>query len=209
MSALVLKKNLLSAFALLVFFMLAAGSTVSRIPNGAFNHFTHVEDPADTGRSYLVKNDGTKIYGNRIVWKSGVVQKHEIKIDDQRFPISEISGYGGGNFYCARMGHEYVRRIVRGKINVYLKENQVIHTSGATGIMSYETVDIYYMQKGDRGEFIVIRDQKAIAEAVNSCPLAVGMASKSGSKLRKAIKADENYMNEIFEIYNNDCRPLK
>jgi hypothetical protein len=50
--------------------------------------------------------------------------------------------------------------------------------------------------------------QKDIVKAVADCPLAVEMADLKGSKIRKAIRKNPQYLNSIFETYNNDCKPL-
>jgi hypothetical protein len=167
-----------------------------------------VEDRSEN-KNYLVKNDGTKIYGESISWKTGLLVKDQIKIDDQKFKITEIMGYRTGDAYYGRLGKEYIKRIVRGKLNVYVQFTQVTTTStdrnGFSHTRSYTRTD-QYGQRGEDGKMVPLAGQKDIKELVSDCPLAVQMADVKNSAMRKAIKKDPNYLNRIFDIYNNDCQ---
>ena len=92
------KKNLFSFCAVIAFVILALASKVNQIHYGAFNYSNRVEDRTEN-KNYLVKNDGTKIYGESISWKTGLLVKDQIKIDDQKFKISEILGYRNGDTF--------------------------------------------------------------------------------------------------------------
>ena len=158
----------------------------------------------------MLKTDGTKVYGEKITWKSGMLVKDQIKIDDQKFAMDEIKGYMQKNIFYGKKGNEFIKRIVHGKINVYVQFTQVTSTnttaSGAMSTRSYTRTD-HYAQMGDDGQMVNIAGQKDIKEMVKDCPLAVEMADLSNSKMRKAIKNDPNYLNSIFDVYNKGCKP--
>jgi hypothetical protein len=203
-----MRKQLLSVCILFVFIFLAIASKVNKMHYGAFNYSNNVEDPSEKG-NYLEKNNGEKIYGNKISWKTGLLVKDQIKIDDNKFSLSEIKGYRQGNIFYARRGHDYIKRIVHGKINVYVQFTQVTQTStdrsGFSRTRTYTRTD-QYAQKGDDGPMVVMAGQKDIIKMVSDCPLAVQMADISNSKMRKAIKKNPNYLNSIFDVYNNGCK---
>ena len=205
------KKNLLSFCAVIAFVILALASKVNQIHYGAFNYSNRVEDRTEN-KNYLVKNDGTKIYGESISWKTGLLVKDQIKIDDQKFKISEILGYRNGDTYYGRLGKEYIKRIVHGKVNVYVQFTDVTTTStdrnGFTRTRSYTRTD-QYAQRGDDSKMTPLADQKDIKAMVSDCPIAFQMADIKNSAMRKAIKKDPNYLNKIFDIYNNDCQEIK
>lgn len=203
-----MKKQLLSFTVLLVFIFFALASAVNKIHLNAFNYGNKVEDPFEKG-NYLVKADGTKLYGDKISWKSGALVKDKVKIDDQSFGFSEVKGYMKDNVYYAKKGNDFIQRIVHGKINVYVQFTDVTSTStnsrGAMTTRSYTRTD-HYAQVGEDGEMIGLAGQKQIKQVVSDCPLAVSMADVSDSQMRKAIKKDRNYLNSIFDVYNNGCK---
>ncbi len=204
------KKILLSCCTLVVFALFALSSAVNKIHYGAFNYSNNVEDMTDS-RNYLLMNDGTKLYGDKISYKSGLLVKDQIKIDDQKFKISEVRGYRVHDVFYGRLRSEYIKRIVHGKVNVYVQFSLVTTTStdhsGFTHTSSYTRTD-QYAQKGDDGPMFPMGGQKDIAKVVSDCPLAVEMANKSNSQIRKAIRKNRNYLNSIFDVYNNGCQPL-
>jgi len=205
------KAHVLSGLALVLFSILAVSSTVNKIHLGAFNYSNAVESSADTG-TYLLTNDGTKIYGSRIEYTFGLLAKKQIKIDDQKFKSAEIKGYHTNGAYFGRLGNEYIRRIVHGKINVYVKFTQVSSTSsdhfGNTYNHDYTRTD-HYAQKGEDGELLEIAGQSDIKRLLSDCPAAVAMADISNAQMRKEIRKNPNYLNRIFDLYNNDCVPGK
>ena len=200
------KKNALSFLALSVFFLLALASKVNQIHYGAFKYTNKVEEKS-TG-NYIVKNDGTMVVGGKIKWKSGLFVK-EIQIDEQKFKISDVRGYRDGDTYYGRINNEFIQRIVHGKINVYVQFSFVTSTttdhSGFSHTSSYTRTD-QYAQKGEDGKLVGIANQKDIKEMVSECPLAVEMISISNSKIRKAVRKDPNYLNSVFDVYNNGCK---
>ncbi len=55
---------------------------------------------------------------------------------------------------------------------------------------------------------VAMASQGDIEQLVSSCPLAVEMAHKSNHQIRKAIRKNRNYLNEIFDVYNSGCKPV-
>jgi len=201
-------KQLLSIATICFFIFLALAS--NKIHYGAFNYSNQVEDKKDK-RNYIEKEDGTRVYGEKITWKSGLLAKDQIQIDQEKFRIADVRGYRQGQTYYGRLNNEYIKRIVHGKINVYVKFSTVTETSftnGRTSTKSYTRTD-HYAQRGDDGPMINIAGQKDIKKMVSDCPLAVQMADLSNRKMRKQIKRNRNYLNDIFETYNNNCKQLR
>ncbi len=204
------KKIVLSCCTLVVFALFALSSKVNKIHYGAFNYSNRVEDPSDL-KNFLLMNDGTKIHGDRVSWKSGILVKDQIRIDDQKFKITEVKGYQSGGVFYGRLKNDYIKRIVRGSINVYVQFSQVTTTetdhSGFTHTYTYTRTD-QYGQKGDDGPMIPLGGQDDIKKMVADCPAAFEMADKSNKQIRKAIRKDPNYLNSIFDVYNNGCKPV-
>lgn len=193
-----------------IFILLAMASKVNKIHYGAFNYSNQVEDRQDKG-TYVLMEDGTRVNGSKVRWKSGLFSKDVIKIDDQEFKIRDVRGYRDGNTYYGKLNKTFIKRIVHGKLNVYVHMYDVTTTSTSrNGMMSsrtYTRTD-QYVQHGEHGEMIGIAGQKDILKHVGDCPLSVQMIDLKSSKLRKAIRRDPNYMNKVFEVYNNDCKPV-
>jgi hypothetical protein len=204
------KKIFLSCCTLVVFALFALSSKVNNIHFGAFNYANRVEDPSDL-KNFLLLDDGTKVHGDRVSWKSGILVKDQIRIDDQKFKITEVKGYQTGGVFYARFHNDYIKRIVRGSINVYVKFTQVTTTStdnsGFMHTSTYTRTD-QYGQKGDDGPMIGLASHEDIQKMVADCPIAVEMASKSNKEMRKAIRKNRNYLNSIFDVYNNGCKPI-
>jgi hypothetical protein len=201
------QKHFLSLAIVVSFFFLASSSAVNKIHYGAFNYNNKVEDQSDEG-NYLVLNDGTKIKGDKIGGKAGVLVKDIITIDNQTFAMKDVKGYRIGDEYYGRVGKNYIKRIVHGpRINVYVMFTEVTEKSNATGQYRTYTRTDNYAQKGENGPLVVFGSQKSIKELVADCPLAVQMADKSNAELKKLIKQNDNYLNSIFEVYNNNCKP--
>lgn len=203
------KRNLASGLTALLFLILAAGSAkVNKLHCGAFSH----EPTGDVYReleNYVLLNDGTRVSGQKVQWKSGMLVKDQIRIDDQKFAIRETLGYSQGGIYYGRLGNEYIERIVHGTLNVYYSSEMETSTStSSTGMIRTTTrmVCRYYVQKGDRGAMNPIANQKDIREWVKDCPIAYEMANKSDKQIRRSIRKDRKYLNEIFTTYNQGCR---
>lgn len=204
-------KNFLSVVVLIMFVLLAMGSKVNKMHYGAFNYNNRVEDNGDD-RNYIVKNDGTKIYGNKISWKSGLFSRDLIKIDGDAYKIAEIRGYKTDDVYYGRIKNEYIKRIVHGKVNVYVMFTEVTETSTDHGGFSHSHTYVrtdQYAQRGENGPMVGIAGQGDIKRFLSDCPLSVQMVDISNGKMRKAIRKNRNYLNSVFEVYNNNCKPLE
>jgi hypothetical protein len=206
------RKHLASFFILIVFFTLAVSSSrVNKLHYGAFVYTNNVEGD-EYGKTYLVDNLGTKIYGKEINWKSGLLTKNQIRIDNDKYKIAEIRGYMDHGVYYGRLKNEYIKRIVHGKINVYVAFTLVTSTdydphSHFSHTHSYTRTD-HYAQRGENGPMIAFGGQKSIIELVKDCPLSVQMIDKSNGQIRRAVRKNRNYLNNVFDVYNNGCKPL-
>lgn len=200
-----MKKQILSTLTLGIFLLLAAGSAVNKMSNFSFGPASR---EGESNEFYVELMNGTKIETDEMKIKNGLFSKKVFKTDGETYPIKEVRGYMSKGTYYERIGNIFIKRIVHGKINVY----EHIYTSTSfnhqTGMASSRDATRYYYQKGDTGELIAMGGQKDIKEAVADCPLAVEMADLKGSKMRKAIRRNRQYLNSIFETYNNDCKPL-
>ena len=107
-----------------------------------FNHQDPVTEKIDSG-NYLIKNDGTKIFGKKIGWEVGAFAKSTIHIDEQIFPKSEVNAYVQNGIYYIHFAKQYIGRVSKGKVNIYLN------------FRDYKT-DIY-AQKGENGELKQIK----------------------------------------------------
>src|SRR3569832_1677575 len=106
-----MKKQVLSFSVIALFGLLALASTVNKMHYGAFNYNNLVEDKKER-KNYVELNDGTKVFGDQISWKSGLLLKDQIRIDDQKFKMSEVRGYRQGLTYFGRLNGVFIKRIV-------------------------------------------------------------------------------------------------
>jgi hypothetical protein len=201
-------KHFFSLVVAAAFLFLAAGSArVNKIHCGAFNKVSSGENRDD--QNYVVMNDGSRVGGEKISWKSGLIVKDQIKVGDEKFRIKDTRGYFSNGTYYGRLGNGYAKRIVHGKLNVYYTEEMVTSTSTShTGQMRTSTrmrCD-HYVQVGDNGALTPIANQKDIMAYVKDCPKALEMIDKKDREIRRSIRRNRNYLNEIFITYNNGCR---
>lgn len=196
------KRNVLSVLVLAVFIILAAGSKIATYVSNFDLAESSEERANNNGTPYIEFPDGTRVEGEKVHYKSGFLTKNQIGVGDQKFKIAEVRGYKDRNFYYARFGdsNEFARRIVHGKINIYVRYVEVTTYTNNVPHSSMRTY--FYMQMGDGEPFVVITSQKMIVEAVRDCPAALELADKTSKEIRKAVRADRHYMNSIFETYN-------
>lgn len=204
-----LKQNIFTMIAGLCFILLAAASAkINKIHCGAFDYYSGDEKEGD-GRSYVELKDGRKVYGDRIVWQSGLILKDQIKIDDEKFKIKETRGFYSKGSYYGSLGSSYAKRIIHGKLNVYYTEGSVesTYTNPTTGMTRTTSRPscTHYIQVGDDGELYTIANQKDIIKYVRDCPKSLAMIDKKDSEIRKSIRKNSHYLNEIIEIYNDGC----
>jgi len=202
------QKNILTIISAIVFLIIAAGSAkVNKLHCGSFAYAPTGEEK-QYDKEYILLNDGTKIYGKRVSWKSGMLVKDQIRIDDNKYAIRDTRGYFANGNYYIRFGNEYIQRIVHGKLNVYYYETMVTTTStDMNGHMRTTTRPscTHYVQVGEDGPLTAIANQSDIKEFVKDCPKAVEMIDKKDKEIRHAIRKDRFYLNQIFVTYNNNC----
>lgn len=185
-------------------FMGAASSRVNKIHCGTFNTIARGEDVKEK-RNFVELNDGNRIYGEDISWKTGIIVKDQVKIDGQKFAIKETRGYFSNGEYYGRIINSYAKRIIRGKLNVYYTED-VVTSTDSKGYTSQRRVCYHYIQNGDEGELKAIGNQEDIKKYVKDCPKSLEMISKKDKEIRRSIRKDPLYFNDIFTTYNNNCQ---
>src|ERR1700683_3174307 len=200
-------KSVIPALTLILFLPTAVSCRVNHFNMGSFDLRVTVEKPADSA-NYVVKNDGSTVYGQKIYLTS----QSTVLLDSQRYKASQAKAFRGGPFYYARVHGEFARRIVHGKLNVYVQYRTVGGTQyyapvgghGQTGqpFQAPPSLEEYhYLQSGDDGPLMPLAGKNYITMAVQSCPLALSMADISSHPLTKAIRNDPYYLNQIFETY--------
>lgn len=211
-------KNIRHSFLLSVFIGLTAVNTscssFRTVENNLYikplKENTSVEDPSDK-RYYLIKNNNEKIYGSKITGKWGDLVKDRISIDDQKFNPKEITAYRNGNLFFHSLSEGsliFVPRVIHGQLNVYIHNESFYSTSYIQGksTQTLRWITTYYIQKGEDGNLVQFTSKESILPYIQDCPKAIAMLSITEPELKKAIKANKNYVNEAFETYNNDCR---
>lgn len=159
-------------------------------------------------QNYLLKNDGSIVYFKKFKWKAGALQKHEIIIDGEDYDTKDVRGYQYKGIYFGRMSRYFIKRIIHGKVNVYIYAESDTHVSSATGMSYGYNYSEYYIQVGEFTDMKKITKTKELAEALSDCPLAAAYAESDYPTLKKALKEDPDYFNSIFQIYNNGCKRL-
>jgi len=202
-------RHFYSALAAAFFILIAAGSAkVNKIHCGSFSYSSPQDDRMEK-RDYVELLDGSKVYGDDASAKTGMFVKDHIRIGKEKIPLKETRGYLSDGTYHKRQGTNFMTRIIHGKLNVYYDQRVVTtHTTSANGTMrmSNRTICYHYVQVGDNGELKAIANQRDIIEYVKDCPKALEMIDKKDKEIRRSIKRERDYLNQIFRIYNNDCK---
>ncbi len=173
----------------------------------ALNVANTVEDLTDK-RDFVIKTDGEVVYGSKLEILSSVLAKNQYGISGKFFGASDIKAYKTENVFFIKLNNDFCRRIIRGKINVYVQFVQNSSTtSNYLGVITLKnfTTTHYFSQKGDNGKFIELTDEKSVKFAVQGCKKAEQLADLTFLKMDEAVKNDLNYINRIFEIYNRNC----
>lgn len=199
--------NKLLSAALIAFLCFFIGSCKpNRLITGDMNYSTPPEDERAT---YLVMTDGTRIDGDHLEQKTvPFVGREYVTFDGKKYPIKETKGYMLHGFYYGGNGTIFMKRIVHGKINIYVKRRVDRDLSKPSGVDGYHygVTTYHYYQLGENGKIKPLSSYNAMRELVAGCPAAAAMANISNAQLKKAIKSDRNYINSIFETYNRECR---
>ncbi|MBC7848464.1 MAG: hypothetical protein H7Y31_01950 [Chitinophagaceae bacterium] len=201
-------KSRLSIFCFLLFIGLSCSAQlkVNQLHYGAFNYKNKVEGDVSKG-NFVEMNDGKKIYGDKVGWKDGMFSKAEVILDAEKFKFLDVKGYQKDGIYFIRYEKIFIRRLVRGKLNVYIQFVESMDMSG--GRTTSYTRTNHYIQKGDGAPITILAGPKEIKEHVADCPISMDMISLKTSEFRKALRQNPNYMNEIFDVYNNDCKAVR
>ena len=185
-----------------LFFILLAMSSSKNMGVGFFYKNDMVEDASDT-RNYLEKNNGDKVYGDKILLRSKMLKKDKIAIDGQEYNLPDIIGFRESNVYHGRYGGGYFQRVVHGKINIYYAG--ITNHSGQMASQSSQSV-FYYSQVGNLNNLVPITNKNDFLNLLNGCQASIDMLNKKNRHLSRAVKEDQRYFNKMFEIYNNDCK---
>jgi len=195
-----LKKHFFSILAVAIFFILAIGSSAEKLTyQFRIGSYGYQGDTTEK-RNFLLKNDGSKIYGENIkkIYHPGF-SKTDISIDNQTFPTSEIKGYQEANiFYLRYKG--YVKRIIHGKLNVY--EMTLEEVRGTTGNLTSFTKYKYFMQRGEDEKLQRIKNSEDVRKAVKDCPEALAKLDMPYDELQKKVRASSYFLSEVIRAYN-------
>lgn len=201
-----MKRHLISLFGLLLFLFIAAGSVVNKMSNFSFGR------PTSEGVQNRVElHDGRVIETKKLDIRGGLFSSREVVTDSEDVPRKEVRGYLKGGIYYLFYKGKVLTRMVHGRINVYEEvymttTTQPVRNGFGVATTSTSNHTRYYYQYGDTGELNMLAGQKEIKEAVAGCEKAVELADLSNGQMRKAIRKNRNYLNEIFITYNEDCR---
>lgn len=177
-----------------------------RLQTIKFNPNVSVEDKSDT-RNYILKKDGTKIYGEKVSIDFHLLRKHIIMIDNQSVKLSETRGYRMKNVFYGYAGvNSFFQRIAHGRLNMYFDEGRLITTNQQglqTGNQPYYNL---YFQKGETDKITFVKSRTKLKELISDCPEAFKLLNITPQELSNRINANPDYMNKAFDIYNNDCK---
>jgi hypothetical protein len=175
-----------------------------------FNYYNKVED--DNTTSYIIKNDGRKVYGNYVSWGNADIHK-QVVLDGVKYPPSEVKAFKNKGIYYIRFDSGYIKRFIHGKINVYVhfderyEDNSIGLNNRDIRFKTHSSHSRHYAQRGEDGPLIFIVNRDVLVDLVKDCPLSVSMIGDDGyDKLMDGHRKDLDYMNNIFNIYNNGCK---
>jgi hypothetical protein len=205
-----LNKFLLPFYSLILIVTLLISCDPNRIHYGVFNYYNKVED--DNTTSYIIKNDGRKVYGNYVSWGNADIHK-QVVLDGVKYPPSEVKAFKNKGIYYIRFDSGYIKRFIHGKINVYVHfdERYINNNVGLNNrnihFKTHDSHSRHYAQIGEDGPLIFIVNRDVLVDLVKDCPLSVSMIGDDGyDKLMDGHRKDIDYMNNIFNIYNNGCK---
>jgi hypothetical protein len=191
-----MNRNYLSALAVLIFSAFAIASvTVKTAGTNNFLMTPQGEEEKDSS-IYIVKNDGSRVYGKNIYIKDGSLLGKGILLDDVKYPISEIVSYWDGRFnaFCLKKWGFFIIRIVHGRINVYYKKK--INNDPK---YSWNEMIIFFAQKDNSDDMPVISDTKDVRKLVSDCPEALAMLDD------KNFEPSNGGFTKVFMLYNSKC----
>lgn len=217
------RKHFLSFGAIIVFAYIAV-SSAGALPffvNFNVANLSSSTDSLADNRNYLLKNDGTKIYGTKVYWDDNYKDKTEIVLDDKAYPISEIFGFRmSSEKYYWKEGKSFYKKILDGKISIYYGLVVQSHTTATNttstplgngrtldrttgGQTRSYTVPIYFYKWQDDHNLIRLDTHEKLQWLVKDCPKAFEKVNMKSKKLAKLIRQNPNYLNDVIILYNN------
>lgn len=200
----VLMKRFFSFMPLLILVMLIAGCGSTR----KYTFYFAEERPDRNNRdNYVLMESGDRIDGDRIRWKSGWLVKDKVIIDGEKIPLRDVRAYQENGIYYIRHGVFFLPRVVVGKVSVY--RHTVSEQYYNSGRNRWETrfKAVYYYQVGDGDELKQMRTLDVAKEVLANCPAAVAMLDYKDKGVKKELRRNRGYLNEVFEYYNSNCIP--
>jgi hypothetical protein len=200
------KKPFISFYSLILIFIIAESCNQNKLNYGSVDYYNKVED--DNTTSYIIKNDGKKVYGNNVSMVNYDIS-NQVSLDGTKYPTSEVKAFKNKGSYYIRLDNKYIKRIIHGKLNVYVlfdeKYNKEYYHSG-TYTMHFSNSK-HYAQRGEDGPLIFLANREILVDLVKDCPLSVSMIGDKGyAKLIRGNYKDLDYINNIFNVYNNGCK---
>jgi len=187
-----------------MFFVIACGGIKNELVTVSFDGRRSVEGPA-TAQNYLLKHDGSKVYGSKIKGRSGDLIKDWISIDNEKFKMSEIAGFKEDSTFYFRINNRYTPRVVKGKVNIYKQSVSSSSYDASTHSTSYREYIYYFVQTGDDTSQVYMLNNNNLKTLVADCPKAFEKVNYTAKELRKLIKGNKRYLNETLSLYNNNC----
>lgn len=208
-------KNLLTFLSIIFFIVLALAShPLKNIPSSvnAFAMKEVIDDQKDTG-NYMIKFDGTKIYGKELSLPYGFGRIKGAYVDGISLNPNDIKGYRQDGIYYGRNGLDFIPRILYGKISIYKgkktggsKSSEVIPGPKTT---TYYNYDAFYAEKNNDGRLIWIYNIIQVRELVKDCPKALEMVKVAKNNHWEIMKENPGYIIKILSVYNNNCNDVK
>ena len=134
---------------------------------------------------------------------------HKLSLDGVKYPLFEVKAYKNRGTYYIRLDSGFIKRIIHGKINVYVlfdEETGYVGYHGVT-VKTHYSFSKHYAQRGENGPLILLANREVLVDLVKDCPLSVSMIGDEGyEQLKKGNKDDPDYLNNICNIYNNGCK---
>ena len=159
--------------------------------------FVKVDNPAYKD-DFLEKNDGTHIsVKGDLSWKSGLLYKDELMVNNVKYKIADIKGYQENGTYFLRRKKEYVGRMLHGRINLYYSKATVYDRA------TYREECSFYSQIGDDGPLKQFYTYDAVRAMVKDCPAAYEMMHYHNRQISRLIYKDMSYLQKVVDTYNH------
>lgn len=125
-----------------------------------FHHDTYKAREKDQ-KAFVQMVDGQVIEANEAVLKAPLFGKATIQLDkDTKIPVKEVMAYQNGSAYYRRMDGQFIPRIKKGLVNMYMKTETYQDYSGPVGANGMgggwrtRTRVVYFLQKGNEAPLV-------------------------------------------------------